>query len=269
MNEESFILPSGDARLLAVWHGAGGAACRGALVVCHPLFEEKKAAHRPLVEMAREAARRGFHVLRLDCEGCGDSSGDLGAVTIESWLRDIGTGLDFAASRAGSRPVGLLGLRFGATLACLAAERRADVRFLALWEPVLNGRGYLMGDYRKKQVREMMTFGAAKTGRGSFRDALRAEGALDYDGFAVNAALFDSIAAVELAAGLKAFRGWLFTASVGAAVPPPVARFCGSLPPERVTTVSLDLPPYWNTVGIVDCGRLVEATAAWMEAKVG
>ena len=106
---------SGGEPLHGVLHVASEPASR-ALVLCHPFAEEKKCAHRTMVEAARAIAEAGIAVLRFDHRGCGDSPGSFGACDVHDWRADIRGALECAARETGAT-AGLLGLRLGATLA--------------------------------------------------------------------------------------------------------------------------------------------------------
>jgi len=47
-----------------------------AVVLCYPIINEYLRAHRAFVRLATQLATEGFHVLRFDYFGCGDSYGD-------------------------------------------------------------------------------------------------------------------------------------------------------------------------------------------------
>ena len=122
MEEQTLSLESGGDRLHAVLYSASTSRSRGCVVFCHPIFEEQKAACRSLVETAREFSRLGFACLRFDYAGCGDSPGDLDDINLAVWQKNIDSAIALARERADG-PVGLLGLRFGGTLAALVAEK--------------------------------------------------------------------------------------------------------------------------------------------------
>jgi alpha/beta superfamily hydrolase len=108
-------------------------------VFCDPFAEEKLWAQRVMVNFARELAVRGYSVLRFDYLGTGDSEGDFEECSIETKLSDIRCAVRTLCEKVkGIKSIGLLGLRFGATLAVLAANIEKKVKSLVLWEPALN-----------------------------------------------------------------------------------------------------------------------------------
>lgn len=112
--------------------------------MCSPTSSgEYELAHPTLRLLARRLASRGYHVLRFDYFGTGDSTGDLADATQELWRIDIETAVDELKDISGVARVSLVGLRYGAALAAQVAARRRDTDRLVLWDPVFDGRGYL------------------------------------------------------------------------------------------------------------------------------
>lgn len=131
-------------RLFGVYQAPAGVAARPlGIVLCYPIGQEYLRAHRSFRQLAIRLARHGFHVLRFDYHGCGDSSGPGEVWTVPEALGDIGRAAHELRRRAGCSRIGLVGLRFGATLALLAAGQVDDAAALVLWEPVLSGGAYL------------------------------------------------------------------------------------------------------------------------------
>lgn len=101
-------------------------------------------SHRTVRQAAIQLAAVGFHVLRFDYFGTGDSAGDLTDASVATWEEDVRTALHELMAMSGAARVGLVGLRFGAMLANrVAATEFAEVDQLLLWDPVVNGNAYL------------------------------------------------------------------------------------------------------------------------------
>lgn len=132
------------ARLFGVYHPAESAQPRACgVVICAPFGHEYIRAHRLLRQLAGQLSRDGFHVLRFDYLGCGDSAGEPHDGTPSQWTADIATAIDELRDTAEVRRVCLIGLRLGATLAAHAAERRDDVGAVVLWDPIVDGGRHL------------------------------------------------------------------------------------------------------------------------------
>jgi len=134
----------GDSRrpLFGIHHPPRAAARHTGVVICNPFGQEYLRAHRSLRELAGRLADAGFHVLRFDYRGGGDSAGEPGEARVEGWLEDTAAALDEVRETAGSARAALVGLRLGATLATLTARQRGGVEALVLWDPVTEGDTY-------------------------------------------------------------------------------------------------------------------------------
>jgi len=113
------------------------------VVLCNPFGSEYVNSHRALRQLALRLSRAGFHALRFDYYGSGDSAGESHEVDIDEWKRDIAMAAEELKKRGGLSKVSLVGLRLGSTLAALTARERGDVESLLLWEPILDGKGYI------------------------------------------------------------------------------------------------------------------------------
>lgn len=141
---EDFFFGRAHCPLFGVYHAPLSAADRDlGIVICAPLGREYTKTHRALRQLALRLARLGFHVLRFDYRGCGDSFGEPVDGDLARFTEDVGLAADELEDRAGLTKVGLVGLRLGATLALLSARARRDVEALVLWEPVIDGRRHL------------------------------------------------------------------------------------------------------------------------------
>jgi len=135
----------GDPRrpLLGIHHPPRGASRRTGVVICHPFGQEYLRAHRPLRELAARLSEAGYHVLRFDYHGAGDSAGEAAEARVEGWLEDTGAAIVEVREASGSPRVALVGLRLGATLAAHAAQRMGGVDALVLWDAVTEGAAYV------------------------------------------------------------------------------------------------------------------------------
>jgi pimeloyl-ACP methyl ester carboxylesterase len=116
---------------------------RCGVLICPPVGHEYVNSHRALRQLAARLAQAGFPVLRFDYSGCGDSTGEDERSSISRWLDDISTAIAQLRARAGVFQVCVIGLRLGGALAALAGSRRENFSSLVLWDPVVNGKGYL------------------------------------------------------------------------------------------------------------------------------
>lgn len=113
------------------------------VVLCYPLGHEYYRAHRSYVKLADQVAQLGFPVMRFDYPGSGDSEGDIGHARLDDWLSDVADVVEELKKSEAVSSIALGGLRFGASLALLAAQRIESVSALILWDPVIDGKHYV------------------------------------------------------------------------------------------------------------------------------
>ena len=99
------------------------------LIVGGPQY--RVGSHRQFTMLAREAAAQSTPVLRFDCRGMGDSTGDLR--NFEAIDDDIASAIDALQQRAPQvRRVVLWGLCDGASAALMYWDRRRDPRLAGM-----------------------------------------------------------------------------------------------------------------------------------------
>jgi alpha-beta hydrolase superfamily lysophospholipase len=159
--------------LFAFFHPARGARVRDtAVVLCNPLGHDVMCVHRTYWQLADRLASAGFPAFRFDYEGTGDSSGHPEAPgRVRAWRDNIQDAADEARALSGAAKLALFGVRFGGTLAALAARERSDVDALVLWAPPLTGKAW---------VRELRAFRQLK---GEVAGGPRPDGAEDFAGY--------------------------------------------------------------------------------------
>ena len=273
----------GDHGLVGAWHVPTGEPT-GGLVFCAPLFEERKSAHRAMVEAARALCEAGFLVLRFDYRGCGDSPGAFSDSGPDDWDADAQVAFsaladalgvaapgDAAAARTGP-PLGLLGLRYGAVCALRTAVAQA-ADFLILWEPVLSGRDYLDEECRKAMVSGMVTFGRGRGSRRFMHDELAAGRQVDLDGYAVSPLLGQALQDLDLGREAESWRGKTLLVQMR-----PLDRPTPAVARLSAVWESVDRhpdirclvgPPFWRQLGLTEVGALIDGTRAWCNAVAG
>lgn len=170
--------------LFGIYHAPKGVARDTGVVICPPLGQEYMRTHRALRQLALHLGKAGFHALRFDYSGSGDSAGDNDLASMDLWLADIATAIDELKDTAGVRRVSIAGIRLGASLGFLAARERSDVDSVVLWDPVVRGADYLD---------EMLGLDAAPAPE-------RADGAVGIGGFALTPSFQREIRGIDLGA---------------------------------------------------------------------
>jgi pimeloyl-ACP methyl ester carboxylesterase len=161
------------------------------VLLCAPLGHEYVRTHRAYRQLACRLSEAGFHVLRFDYFGCGDSAGEDGQTSLARLLDDLAVAADELRRRSGASGLCLGGWRMGATLAALAACRRDDVDAVLLCDPVIRGDRYLaeLSRWHRQKVRSLPQ---AKRPQ---EDASQADSLL---GFRFSQALRDELQSIDL-----------------------------------------------------------------------
>jgi pimeloyl-ACP methyl ester carboxylesterase len=134
-----------ERRLFGIYEPAAGKSARSrAAVLCYPWGPEYVYAHRSMRQLATRLSQSGFHTLRFDFFGTGDSSGELIDADLMGWEDDTASAVDGIKDIADVAQVTLVGLRLGASVAAKAAARLGpQVDSLVLWDPIVSGDEYL------------------------------------------------------------------------------------------------------------------------------
>lgn len=177
-------------RLFGIYAPASAAARRTrAIVLCPPWGQEYLRAHRSLRQLALRLSAAGFHVLRFDYFGTGDSAGDLEDAGLPGWEADIESAIEELKDMSGAQRVGLVGLRLGATLAARVCTRqRRQIDSLVLWDPVLDGAAH---------IEELLSLDAALSGQPAPRPRPEGRPGWQLLGFALTPTLREQIAQAE------------------------------------------------------------------------
>lgn len=137
-----FYFGISDKRLYGVYHEASGNEFRDeAILICYSSFHEYMRTHWFFKLLCDKLAARGFHCLRFDYMGTGDSSGSLLQADMDTWVKNIEVAVDELKALSGCSRVSVIGVRLGAMLAAIAS-REISIEKLILWDPVLDGAVY-------------------------------------------------------------------------------------------------------------------------------
>lgn len=132
-----------------------GRLALGAIVYVHPFAEELNRSRRMAALQARAFAAAGYAVLQIDLYGCGDSSGEFGEATWDTWIDDVKRACAWLCARV-QAPLWIWGLRAGCLVAVDAAYQIEGLAGLLFWQPVLSGRQSLQQFLRLKIAGEML-----------------------------------------------------------------------------------------------------------------
>jgi pimeloyl-ACP methyl ester carboxylesterase len=131
-------------QMFGMLHQPEGAARHEAILLCNPFGQEAIRCHRLQKLLADQLARHGFHVLRFDYYGTGDSAGEDLEGDLDGWCQDVLVADAELRLRSGCKRVSWFGLRLGASIAALASRQSRNVLArLVLLDPVIDGSACL------------------------------------------------------------------------------------------------------------------------------
>lgn len=268
LQREAFFLAGiGGGRFCLLTLPAG--PVRGALLFVPPLAEELNKSRRMVALTARAFAARGWAVLQMDLQGCGDSAGDFSDATWQGWLDDVEQGYDWLAARVGKAPC-LWSLRAGGLLACdWFAAAKTDVPWLA-WQPVTNGKQHLNQFLRLKAASEMLADADARAAMNALREAMQRGETVEVAGYAFSAGLVSGLeqATLRLPPGHVAGVAMFELASAEATeVSPGLARFVAAWQQEGIDVSAMPVAgcAFWQTQEIEVVPALIDQSLAALE----
>jgi len=259
-----FFLPARSGQRFCVYHP--GSPDGPAIVYAHPFCEEMNKSRRMAALQSRRFAAAGYAVLQIDLFGCGDSSGDFLDARWETWKDDLRTAIDWLRSRARG-PLGLWGLRLGATLAAdVARDPGLGVKHLVLWQPVVSGELLITQFLRLRLAAEMLADGAAQSGVRGLRESLRAGAAQEIGGYDLHpglAAEIDALRLAELAPAVARVH-CLEVSGTDTRLTPATQRAMDAWRSKglSVRATAVEGEPFWSTLEITECKALLDATSA-------
>jgi pimeloyl-ACP methyl ester carboxylesterase len=191
-----FYFGSSDHRLFGIYHPSVQPMSDQGVVICAPTGLDYIRSHRTFQRLASVLAKRGFHVIRFDYYGCGDSAGRGGEPTIEDWHDDVHAAIEELRDMSGVTRISLFGTRLGGALAALQDNEAIRIDKLVLWDPVVKGRHYLerLEAMHRGMLSDLDRFNRRRAeDKGAYRDQLM--------GFPVTPAQRRAIAALDLTVG--------------------------------------------------------------------
>jgi pimeloyl-ACP methyl ester carboxylesterase len=133
-----FFLGTADRRLFGIHEPAASHEGKArAAVLCQPWGNEYIYAHRSMRQLAVKLSQAGFHSLRFDYFGSGDSAGEECDTDFAGLQADVAAAIEALKEIAETPRVTLIGLRAGANIAANTAVSFPEVvEALVLWDPI-------------------------------------------------------------------------------------------------------------------------------------
>jgi pimeloyl-ACP methyl ester carboxylesterase len=170
-------------------------------------FSENHCEGRAEAIAARIVAANGYSAFVYHPRAHGDSAGDLEDVTFEDLIDDAVNAATYARNRTGASQIVWVGIRFGALVAANAIRRITDSTALALWEPALSARDYLLKSMRHVIYNEMALGERPTLTVDQMSQRFERDGKISLLAFDLYRKFFESAREVELLDALQPWRG--------------------------------------------------------------
>jgi len=183
-----------DAPLYGVYLPPKATPRNAGVVLCYPFGQEYMRAHRAYRQLALLLSKKGYHVLRFDYRGTGDSSGDIeDGVTAQDWIDDVGLAVNELRESTGVSSIAVVGLRLGALIAGVACAARNDIDQLIVWDPILDGF-----EYEHELLEEISNEKPSMWGGPSSGNLHDTEGSIHFNGFRLTQKFRESMRKLSL-----------------------------------------------------------------------
>ncbi len=272
---DAFFLRVADGQRFCLYHApviskaSQGNQAKGALIYLHPFAEEMNKSRRVAAQQARLLARHGYAVLQIDLHGCGDSSGDFGEASWQSWVEDVLAAHVWLRERCDA-PLWLWGLRAGCLLAVDAARQLNSPTNFLFWQPVTAGKLFLQQFLRLKVAGEMLS-GDSKGVMDTLKQAIAHGQSVEIAGYMLSSELARGLEATDLQPPAEAGKViWLEASTRADATLAPVSikrleHWQGA--GYSVHSAVLPAPTFWQTSEIEEAPALLDATLAALDAQ--
>jgi exosortase A-associated hydrolase 2 len=272
---EPFFLPAGEGQRFCLFYQAEGQLIHGHVLYIHPFVEEMNKARRMAALQSRALAQAGFNVMQMDLLGCGDSAGDFGDATWQSWVDDVVQGCRYLQSRSPGHspdkppvPLWLWGLRAGCLLATQAAGQSGIACNFLFWQAPSLGQPLLNQFMRLKLAAGLQ--GAQTPGvMKSMRQQLDHGEPLDIAGYRLSAGLTQGLGQAALAPPVLRGPGqrleWFELSTLENASPSVVATERFAQWQQAGFDARLHMtrgPAFWQSTEIEEAPALISATTA-------
>lgn len=160
---EPFYLRNDNRSLFCVYHPPmGQLPASTGIVFAYPFGHEFIYSYHALAQLACRLAHSGFHVLRCDFSGCGDSTDPPNGLGLQLWCEDLWAATDELRRGTDVSRIFFFGLRLGATLALISNANQMGVTAFALMDPIVNGSDYVRNLRTQHKNLALRTFNALR-----------------------------------------------------------------------------------------------------------
>jgi hypothetical protein len=224
-------------------------------IYCHPLFDERKCAHRFSYQLKNTFLAAGLTLERFDYRGTGEAAGDFKDISLETLRRDV-------SQQANGDKICLIGLRLGASLALDYSVRNSEaVRKMVLLEPIVNGAQYVDYLYRKQHIKDLMT--------GKSVGIPRDNGYVNIEGYKTNVHFLEQVKSLDLIEkakeNLPKSSVLIIQISNYSKIDPEIAVLAKQLESsaKQIIFKNVNMPIFWERLPCSDYIKLTEIISRW------
>jgi pimeloyl-ACP methyl ester carboxylesterase len=241
------------------------------VLLCNPFGQEAIRCHRLYRVLGERLAREGFHVLRFDYQGTGDSDGDERDGDLDAWSGDVLRADAELARISRCRERSWFGLRLGATLAATASARATqEPRNLVLWDPVVDGAAYLAELALAHDAEMSATYATMPWTDGGWPEPPRAQG-VEFLGYPLSPRLVEGMRGLSAATFAQARAARVSLLDSGTTPGTSALAFAPGTRRSAPTALRTDAPAVWSSdeamnTAVVPAEALRAITAQLAEA---
>lgn len=270
MIEQPFLFQRDAHQLFGVLHQPTHTNNKG-FVLCPPFAEEMLWAHRVCLNFARTLTLKGYTVLRFDYMGHGDSSGDFENSDIKSRVEDIGAAVrQLKDTNPLLNHVGLIGLRFGASLAALVADERNDIDSLVLWEPINKGAQYMKELIRINLSTQTAVYKEIRHNTKDLVAQLKTGATINIDGYEIKYPLYEQMNEIVLAEKKSQYQNPVLVIQINKREGMGTKRVEGlSMRYHEATRIEVVEQPFWKEIKqyYTHAKNLFSETITWIDTN--
>lgn len=172
---------------------------RGGVVLIPPFAEEMNQSRRMLTLLAEALAEAGYHTALPDFFGTGDSEGEFADASWSGWLDQLTCCVESLRRDYGVERYSLVAVRAGALLAAdyLRCAKKIPEK-LVLWQPVIDGSGYLSQFLRLRLAADMLSGDKDKETLTAMKQQLALGQTVEVAGYALTSAISEGLSRASL-----------------------------------------------------------------------
>jgi exosortase A-associated hydrolase 2 len=261
-----FFTGSAGRKLMGFLHYASSPSNSIGIIYCHPFAEEKNMSHSLVVKSCRKFAKSGFHVMRFDFSGCGDSEGDLKDSTVSDWQYDLNQAIKIFKAEVGIEKYYLWGLRMGAGIAIMHAKNDEQTAGLILWQPPLNFSIHIKQFLRRAfstEITKKTPKSIVRTSYESVSDELKY-----IIGYPISKKLISSFRSIDNAPEKITLskQVLIITVSLLDQLPPTLRVYVDNIKKagSQVTCKHITTEPFWDRYWQWECDKADTDTLCWL-----